>query len=176
MKKKTAVLLVSFLLVFVLGGAVAAYTADDVFTALEDANVPEAYILQARAYFDENPMTEDQANVIMQHIEAALVIADGKTRASELTSTQRGEIFQELVKAGQVLNLTVTYEGATNYEKGTVYVRDQQNNVVFMVTAADVIKHTGFDYSIVLAGAGVLVLAAGSALLIRRRQMSVAAA
>lgn len=168
MKKFAAVIVLS-LLILSLGGVVSAYTADDVFTALEDANVPEAYILQAEAYFDDHPMTESQANVIMEHIDAALVIADGKTKASELTSTQRGAIFQELVAAGQVLDLTVTYEGASNYEKGTVYVRDGENNVVFMVTAEDVIKHTGFDYSIVLYGLLVLGAAAAAGLIIRRR-------
>lgn len=176
MKKLTAVILVSILLILSLGGAVAAYTADDVFAALEDANVPEAYILQAEAYFEANPMTEEQAGVIMEHIDAALVIADGKTKASELTSTQRGAIFQELVKAGQALDLVVTYEGVTNYEKGTVYVRNQAGDVVFMVTAEEVIKQTGFDYSIVLAGLGVLIVAAGVAVLLRRRQMVAAAA
>lgn len=168
MKKFAAVIVIS-LLILSFGGVVSAATAEDVFTALEDANVPEAYILQAEAYFDAHPMTDTQAGVILQHIEAALVIADGKTKASQLTSTQRGAIFQELVKAGQVLSLTVTYEGSTNYEKGTVYVRDAQNNVVFMVTAEDVIKHTGFDYSIALYGLLVLAVAGAAALLIRRR-------
>ena len=168
MKKFAAVIVLS-LLILSLGGVVSAATAEDVFTALEDANVPEDYILQAEAYFDAHPMTDTQAGVILQHIEAALVIADGKTKASQLTSTQRGAIFQELVKAGQVLSLTVTYEGSTNYEKGTVYVRDAQNNVVFMVTAEDVIKHTGFDYSIALYGLLVLAVAGAAALLIRRR-------
>ncbi|MDW7656328.1 MAG: hypothetical protein SCM11_04045 [Bacillota bacterium] len=169
MKKLTAAIVLSLIMILSLGGVVSAATAEDVFTALEDANVPEAYILQAEAYFDAHPMTDAQAGVILQHIDAALVIANGKTKASELTSAQRGEIFQELVQAGNVLNLTVTYEGSTNYEKGTVYVRDAQNNVVFMVTAEDVIKHTGFDYSIFLYGLLILAVAGASGLVIRRK-------
>ncbi len=175
MKRSIALILITLLMVIMAGGVVSAYTADDVFTALEDANVPEAYILQAEAYFDAHPMTEAQANIIMEHIDAALIIADGKTKASELTSTQRGAIFQELVEAGQVFDLVVTYEGATNYEKGTVYVRDSQNNVVFMITAEDAIKHTGFDYSIALIGIGVLLLAGVSAGLVYRRRQTEAA-
>jgi hypothetical protein len=169
MKKFAAVIILSLLMILSLGGVVSAATADDVFTALDDANVPEAYILQAEAYFDAHPMTDTQAGVILQHIDAALAIANGKTKASELSSTQRGAIFQELVKAGQVLSLTVTYEGSSSYEKGTVYVRDAQNNVVFMVTAEDVIKHTGFDYSIILYGLLILSGAAATGLLIRRK-------
>lgn len=169
MKKITAVLLIGILMI-ACGGIVSAYTADDVFTALEEANVPEAYILQAEAYFEESPMTEEQAGVIMGHIDAALEIAGGKTKASELTSEQRADIFMELVEAGQVLDLVVTYEGNTSYETGIVYVRDQNDDVIFMVTAEDVIKHTGFDYTIVLIGLGVLVLAGAAALLLRRRQ------
>ena len=156
------------LMLIMAGGMVSAYTANDVFIALEEANVPEAYILQAKAYFDAYPMTEAQANIIMEHIDAALVIADGKTKASELTSSQRGDIFLELVEAGQVLDLVVAYEGATNYEKGTGYARDQQNNVVFMVTAEDAVKHTGFNYSIILAGLAVLILAGISLVPVRR--------
>jgi len=172
MEKSLTVLLISLLMIVMTGGIVSAYTAEDVFTALEDANVPEAYILQAEAYFDAHPMTEAQANVIMDHIDAALVIADGKTKASELTSTQRGNIFQELVAAGNVLDLVVTYEGSTDYKKGTVYVRDAQNNVVFMVSADDVVKHTGFDYSIVIYGAAFIAIAALSIVLVRRRVMA----
>jgi hypothetical protein len=169
MKKFAAVIIMSLLMVLSLGGVVSAATAEDVFTALEDANVPEAYILQAEAYFDANPMTDAQAGQILQHIDAALAIANGKTKASELTSAQRGAIFQELVKAGLVVGLTVTYEGSSSYEKGTVYVRDAQNNIVFMVTAEDVIKHTGFDYSIVIYGLLILAVAGTSGLLIRRK-------
>ena len=169
MKKRAAVILTSILLILTLGGTVSAYTAEDVFTALEEANVPEVYVLQAEAYFETHPMSETQANLIMQYIDAALVIADGKTKVSELTSTQRGEIFQELVMAGQVFSLVVTYEGATNYEKGAVYVRDTGNNNIFIVSAEDVIKHTGFDYSIALYGLLFLVLAGAAGAVVYRR-------
>lgn len=170
MKRITAILAIIVLVIMAVGGAAAAYTADDVFAKLADSNVPEAYILQAEAYFTANPMTEAQAEVIMQHIEAALLIADGKTKASELTSEQRGAIFQELVKAGQVLDLVVTYEGSTDYAKGTVYVRDSEGNIVFMVSAEDAVKQTGFDYAIILAGIGVLILAGGVALFSANRK------
>ena len=65
MIKSLTVLLISLLMIIMTGGIVSAYTAEDVFTALEDANVPEAYILQAEAYFDAHPMTDAQSFVIM---------------------------------------------------------------------------------------------------------------
>ena len=165
MKRILSIALTTLLIVMSFSAVVSAAPVDDVIAALEEANVPEAYVEQARSYFAENPLTEEDAAAIIGYIEAAAAIADGKTKISELSGADRSAILAEISKAANVIDLTVSYDD------GDINVRDASGNLVFSESGAGAVKQTGFDYSIILFGLAGIVLA-GSAAIVSKKKLA----
>ena len=166
MKKILSLALTVLLVVMGFAAVVSAATTDDVLQALEDANVPEAYVEQARSYFADNPLTEAEAEALVGYIKAAADLADGTTKISDLSGAQRSAILAEISNAAQVIGLTASYDD------GTIYIRDADGNLVFSESGEGAVKQTGFNYSIVLYGLGGLVLAAGTAVISKKKLAS----
>lgn len=166
MKKVLSVALTIFVVVMAFASVVSAAPVDDVITALEDANVPAAYVEQARSYFAANPLTAEQSAAIVANIEAAADIADGETKLSALTDAQVTAIMTEIKEAAQEVGLTASYDN------GTINVKDATGKLIISESGAGAVKQTGFDYSIVLFGLAGLVIAGASALVIKRKLAS----
>ena len=162
MKKAMTMLLIILVLVTGIGSTVFAAPADDIMAALESTNAPDKFFPQVESYLNSITITPDQAAAVIAHIEKADEIAAGQTRFSALTRAQEAGIYQEIAAAAKVLNLRTTYD------LKTVKVYDASNNVVCMISDADVIKQTGTDYSIVLAGLVLLLLAGAAAVTSRK--------
>lgn len=166
MKKVLSVALTILVVVMAFASVVSAAPVDDVITALEDANVPAAYVEQARSYFAANEITAEQSAAIVANIEAAADIADGETKLSALTDAQVTAIMTEIKEAAQEVGLTASYDN------GTINVKDATGKLIISESGAGAVKQTGFDYSIVLFGLAGLVIAGASALVIKRKLAS----
>lgn len=165
MKKAWTVLLVVLIMVIGMTSAVSAASVTDIITALEAGHVPDVYIAQAESYFASHTVTSAQADQLITFIKAATTTAAGETKLSELSASQRTAIVADITKAAQVIGLTATYDNKA------ITVKDNSNQVVFTVTSASAVKQTGYDYTIIFAGLGFLVLA-GAATLVSRKALS----
>lgn len=157
--KKVMILFVVMIVILGLSTAASAATLSDVVTALNNAEVPAVYVSQAEAYFNANPITSAQADSLIAHINAAAKIANGETSMTKLTGTQVSEILDEVSGAAKVVGLTAAYSGDE-----TVGIFDSTGKLVFAIAktstpATSAIKQTGFDYSMVLAGLAMMLLA-----------------
>lgn len=79
-----------------------------------------------------------------------------------LTHSQDVAIYAEIAAAAQILNLTVTYDNTT------LRVKDSTGKTVFTISDSGIIKQTGYDYTIVLVGALLILLAAATAIFGRK--------
>lgn len=163
-----AMILIVFILVMGIGATVMAAPADDIMTALEATDAPDVYFPQVEAYLNSITISPAQATAVITRINNADTIANGVTKFSKLTKAQASAILAEISAAAQVLSLTATYNGST------LYIKDATNKTVFTVSDSDVIKQTGYDYSIVLAGAALIILA-GAVVFMNRKRLVLAA-
>ena len=152
MKKTLTALILVFVLVASLAMTVSAATIADVVTALEGAGVPDVYVTQAESWLTSKSLSSAQLDGLVAHINAAKTIAAGETKISELTSAQRIGIRDHVLAAATDLGLTASYTNKVlTIKDGTA--------TVFQVSYADAVKQTGYDYSIILIGLGLLALA-----------------
>jgi hypothetical protein len=166
MKKVLSIAVMIMVVVMSLSAAVSAVAEADIIAALEDANVPAAYIETARSYLDENEVTDAEAAEIVGYIEEATALTDGETKFSELTGSEKSAILAKVKDAAQVLELSVTYDD------NTVNIKDASGATVFTESAAGAVKQTGFDYMIVVYGLALLVVAGAAAVLVNRKLAS----
>ena len=162
MKKMLALLMVVFVVVMGVGAVASAATVDDIMTALEATAIPEVYLTQAQSYLNANPVTAAQADAVIQYINAADATAGSVTGFNQLTSAQASAIYKDITAAAAALNLTASYDSTT------LVIKDATGKSVLSVSDSQVVKQTGHDYSIVLVGFGIMVLAGGVALLSRK--------
>ena len=145
-----------------------AATKADIISLLRSSHVLEVYVTQAESYLNSITVTSAQADAVIEHINNANAIVGTKTLLSELTSVQKAGILAEVTAAAAHLNLTVTISS------GSLIVKDASLAVVFSVNlaASDLVKQTGFDYSILLYGLAVLMLAGAAGFATRKALVS----
>lgn len=161
MKKTLTAMLLVFVLIASLAMTVSAATIADVVTALEGAGVPDVYVTQAESWLTGKALSSAQLDGLLVHINAAKTAAAGETQISELSSAQRIAIRDHVLAAATELGLTATYTNKVlTIKDGTA--------TVFEVSYTDAVKQTGYDYSIILIGLGVLVMAAAAAFGVRK--------
>lgn len=154
MKKRIVLIWTILFIVSGLGSVSTAATTDDVLDALDRAKVPEAYILQTKAYLDENPISAASADAVVLHIDKSAILAGGELSFDQLSDAQKAGILREIAEAAVDLDLRASYDD------GHLVIRDHTGQIVFLIGQEAVIKQTGHDYSIVLIGLGFLLLAA----------------
>jgi hypothetical protein len=165
MKKVLVALMTLIMMVSLFASAASAATVADVIAALRDSNVKETYVLAAESYLNTKTLTSAQCDEIITRLDNVNDIVGDKMELSDLTLAQKQAILTEFAAAGTALGLTVTVVA------GDVTVMDGQTEV-FYADGPDVVKQTGFDYSIALYGFGALVLAAAIAVALRRTRSS----
>ncbi len=162
MRKSILIVVVSVVILLAFSITASAATVNDILQSLRDAGVPEVYVLQAESYMADKTITSTTADAVITHITNAATIADGETKISVLTGEQKSGIAVEFAAACALLNLRAEF-GDHNL---TVY--DESDNIVFIVTSEEAIKHTGYDYNLILYGFILLALSAASVFVTKR--------
>ena len=156
-KKILVMMFTTMIALMSMTSVASAATKTDIISLLNKSTVLKVYVSQAESYLNSRTITSAQADAIIARINSVNAIVGDKTKLSELTSPQKLAILNEFTAAGQVLDLVVTYNS------GIVLVKESGTNgrTVFTVTypTADLIKQTGFDYSIALYGLAMILLA-----------------
>lgn len=178
-------LLVSFLVAvfFFLGSGTSVYAAteNDIIIALEATNVPAHYVQQAKNYLQANDVSSAQADELVGYIYNAkeIVDASGAVNVGDLSRAEVLAIFDEITAAASVLNMTVTL----NANEGILY--DADGTVVFTASIKGVsgylngtgngtisvneVKQTGASNLYLVSGLALLVAAAGSVVIAKKR-------
>lgn len=160
---------------FVLGISITAFAApnDDVIAALENAKVPATYIIQAENYLKTTTLTAAQSTAVIEQITIVeAIIADAGVKDLSLLSTaDKNRIIAAVITAGKAIGLTIT---VTKQSDGRflIVAKDLDGNVVVSFTSNEVTQ-TGFNSTIIYVGALMLLLAAGSVFVLRRKHLSV---
>ncbi len=160
------------LAVFFLGATsttVSAASENDIITALNNAGVPAVYVTQAENYLRTTDVSEAEADQIIANIKNAAAIANGVTDLSKLTQEQINAIIAEVTSAAAVLGLTLSVSD------GVVTFYNADGSVVTQSSmSGNEVKQTGSSYIYLVSGLVLLVAAAGSAVLLRRKSLAVA--
>lgn len=168
MKKFLAVLAVA-LFFFGTSTSVSAASENDIISALNNAGVPAVYVTQAENYLKANDVTDAEADQILTNIKNAAAIANGVTDISQLTQEQLQAILSEATSAASVLGLTLTLSD------GVVTFNDASNNTVAQFSlSGNEVKQTGSSYIYLVSGLSLLVAAAGSAVVLKRKSLALA--
>ncbi|MDN5372951.1 MAG: hypothetical protein PWR19_1997 [Carnobacterium sp.] len=168
MKKILTVLALAFFF-FGTSTSVSAASENDIITALNDAGVPAVYVTQAENYLKAHDVTDAEADQIIVRIQNAAAIAGGVTDLSKLTQDQLQAILAEATAAASILGLTLSLED------GVVTFFDAGSSVVAQFSlSGNEVKQTGSSYIYLVAGLGLLVAAAGSVVLLKRKSVLLA--
>lgn len=168
MKKILSVLAIAFFF-FGASTSVSAASENDIVTALNNAGVPAVYVTQAENYLRTTDVSEAEADQIIMNINNAAAIANGVTDPSQLTQAQRNAIIAEVTSAASVLGLTL------NVEDGVVTFFNADGSVVAQFSMnGNEVKQTGSSYTYLVSGLVLLVAAAGSVVLLKRKSLAVA--
>lgn len=161
-------------LVMVVGAASAALAApnDDVISALKANHVPNDYIIQAENYLKNHTLTQSQADAVVDQIEKAndIMVAAGTKNYENLSSADKKAIINAINAAADAAGLEVTVDEQAS-EHYHFVVRDSSGNIVSDFTSSSV-KQTGLDNSIIFGGMLLLVLSAGSFIVLRKRALA----
>lgn len=169
MKKILTILALAFFFLGATSTSVSAASENDIVTALNNAGVPAVYVTQAENYLKANDVSEAEADQIIGHIKNAAAIANGVTDLSQLTQEQLQAILTEATAAAAVIGLTLTLED------GVVTFYDTANSIVAQFSlSGNEVKQTGSSYIYLVSGLVLLVAAAGSAVLLKRKSLVVA--
>jgi hypothetical protein len=153
MKKLSVMLMVIIISMMSFASFTSAATTSDIINKLKSSSILKVYVTQADSYLKSITVTSEEADRILELIDEVLATVGDKVRLSRLNSRQKLAILEYFTEAGQVLDLEVVYDD------GDIVVTDKDNNKVFYVNNADIIKHTGNNYDIALYGMAFLLLA-----------------
>ena len=178
-------LIVSFLVAvfFFLGSAPSAYAAteNDIITSLEAAQVPAHYVQQAQNYLRANDVSAQKADEIIGFINNAqkIVDASGAVNVGDLSQAEGQAIFKEISAAAAVIGMTVTMGSnevtlfdangnivSTFPIKGVSGYMDGTSNASLSVNE---VKQTGSSNLYLAGGIALLVAAAGSVVVSKKR-------
>jgi len=161
-------------LVMVVGAASAALAApnDDVISSLKANHVPNDYIIQAENYLKNHTLTKSQADAVIVQIEKAndIMEAAGTKNYEKLSQSQKSEIIKAINAAADAIGLEVTIDEQAN-EHYHFVVRDNSGKIVADFTSSSV-KQTGLNNSLIFGGMLLLVLSAGSFVVLRKRALA----
>lgn len=164
MKKILSILALAVFFFGAGASTVSAASEGDIVSTLNNAGVPAVYVTQAENYLKTTDVSEAEADQIIDHIKNAAAIANGVTDPSQLSRDQLLAILGEVTSAASVLGLTVTAADGV----ATFYDADGNTVAQFSLTGNEV-KQTGSSYTYLVSGLVLLVGAAGSALLLKRK-------
>lgn len=158
-------------LALVVGTSITAFATpnDDTINALKNAKVPTTYIIQAENYLKTNTLTAEQSVAIIARITAAVKVLEtsGITDLTKLSSADRDRILQNVIDAGNAIDLTVNATKQSNGQFSIVAVNDAGESVLTL--SSNEVKQTGLDNTIIYVGGLMIILAAGSALILRKK-------
>ena len=163
MKKLSVMLLVVVIAVMSLVAYTGAATKEDVISKLEDSNIAEVYVTQAESYLNSVTVTSDQADQIIAYIDSINETVGDKMLLSELTQDEKVSVLADFVAAGVVMDLTVSAD-----VDGNIEITNDAGQVVFSVNNANIIKQTGLNYNMTYLGLALIMVAAISAIGLRK--------
>jgi hypothetical protein len=157
----------------VVGSTVTAFAAtnDEVIKALKDAKVPATYIIQAENYLKTTELTAEEVTAVKSQISTVEKITEtaGVKDLSKLSSADKDKVIAAVKEAGKAIDLVVNVQKQSNGQLEIV-AKDATGKVVASFTSNEV-KQTGFDSTIIYAGALMVLLAVGSVVVLRRNSV-----
>ena len=173
--KKLATLILTLSLA--IGTSITAFASpnDDIIAALKSAKVPATYLIQAENYLKTTTVTAEQSTAVIAQISEAdaIVAAAGVTDITKLSAADKNAIIENIVAAGDAIDLTVSVTKQSNGQH-LVVAKDASGNTVLNFTSNEV-KQTGMDNTIIYVGMLMIVLAAGSVFVLRRTNLKTTA-
>ncbi|MEQ8196619.1 MAG: hypothetical protein ABRQ27_01180 [Clostridiaceae bacterium] len=170
--KKLFTLLMTIALVASMSVTAFAATKNDIITALKNAGVPSVYVTKAQNYLKTHEVTDAQTATVVAEINHVmdLMKKENTTDLTKLSLSTKTEIMQSIKDAAAALGLTASFDrNASN--KYVLTLRDADGNILLQTTAAEVkMKKTGSDSYVLLAGT-VMIILAGTSLVIARRKV-----
>jgi hypothetical protein len=167
-RKLTSLVLSAALVVGTSVTAFAATPNEDVLKALKDAKVPATYLIQAENYLKTNTVTAEEAAAVKTQVSTVeqVVKAAGVTDVTKLSDADKTKVLTAVKEAGKAVDLVVNVQKQSNGQLEVV-AKDETGKVVASFTSNEV-KQTGFDSTVIYAGALMIILAAGSVFVLRR--------
>lgn len=168
--KKLSTLVLSLCMVFGASSMALAAPNDDVISSLKANHVPNDYIIQAENYLKNHTLTDAQADAVIEQIEKVndILVAGGTKNVRELSQSQQDVIVDAIQVAGDAIGLDITI---TSNSTVHVIATDSKGNVVVDFASTQV-KQTGLDNTIPVAGIGLVIIAAGAFVLMRKRALA----
>ena len=170
--KKLSTLVLS--LIMVLGASSMAFAApnDDVVGALKANHVPQDFIIQTDNYLKNHTLTKSQSDAVIVQIEKAnsIMEAAGTKNYEKLSSSDKAAIVKTINAAADAFGLTVSVQELAN-ENYHYVVKDSSGKIVADFTSSSV-KQTGINTSLIFGGMILLVLAAGSFVVLKKRALT----
>lgn len=157
----------------ILTSSVTAFAATqaDVIKALKSAGVPEVYVIKAENYFKTNTLTETQNSAVVGQINEAkdIVKAAGTTDYTKLSQGDKEKVLNAIEAAASAANLNVSVTKDAS-GKAVITLVDAKGQVVVAANASELdLKKTGNDSTVLVLGAFMVIAAAGSLLVVRRK-------
>lgn len=170
--KKFATLILSLCMVLGASSMALAAPNDDVISALKANHVPNDYIIQAENYLKNHTLTASQADAVIAQIEKAnsIMEAAGTKNYEKLSSSDKNAIIKAINAAADAIDLEITVQEQAN-ERYHFVVKDSSGKIVADFSSSSV-KQTGVNNSVIFAGMLLLVLSAGSFIVLRKRALA----
>lgn len=131
LKKLSAILATAIFSLSLIIPVKAASLSDNeqaIISALSQNSYSAGYTTQLTNYFlqDGVNVSESEANSVIANINNAISIANGATKVSQLTSSQKESLYSELTAACSTLNLKVTIDKNSD----TIIITDSSGNTI----------------------------------------------
>jgi len=170
--KKLSTLILSLLMVFGASSMALAAPNDDVISALKANHVPQDYIIQTDNYLKNHTLTKSQSDAVIVQIEKAnsIMVAAGTKDYEKLSSSDKAAITKAIYAAANAVGLDVTVQEMAS-EHYHFVVKDSSGKIVADFTSSSV-KQTGINTSLIFGGMILLVLAAGSFVVLKKRALT----
>lgn len=165
---KVASFAIALSLVGFMKVSVSAAANDDVINALKAANVPQTYIIQAENYLKNNTITDAQASAVESQITTAknIMSAANVTDVSKLSAADKQSVINAITSAGQAIDLNIS---VAKQSDGTYAISAKDKNGVEVLSfTSNEVKQTGVDNTLIAIGSVLVLLSAGSVLVIKK--------
>lgn len=169
MKKILSIGILMVMALALLGGAVKAATTDtlanDLYELGAKYGMTSADKVKIERYLADNPVTDAQANQVMEKANEAVKIMEeaGTTDVSKLTTEQKNKLKTLANEAASIVGLTLTFKS------GTVEIYKDGKLIEVLGSENGKLAYTGNNVNVVLVVSSVAVVALAAVIVARKK-------